>query len=167
MYMYNMRKKISLSGLTNISCLLWLLTFWLDFTALQDQFTHFELCKSSRWEKWATTWQNQQNECSPSEDSDQPGHSSRLIRVFAVHIKKAWVLSYPISAQMGLKWTIFRTIWLSCKQSMVFSHVSNPCCNSDERLCDQNSAPLSTWPSSQLLTWNLTVSLWLMFRSWV
>ena len=24
--------------------------------------------------KWATTWQNQQNECVPSEDSDQPGH---------------------------------------------------------------------------------------------
>ena len=25
-------------------------------------------------DKWATTWQNQQNECAPSEDSDQPGH---------------------------------------------------------------------------------------------
>ena len=24
--------------------------------------------------KWAATWQNQQNECAPSEDSDQPGH---------------------------------------------------------------------------------------------
>ena len=22
---------------------------------------------------WAATWQNQQNECAPSEDSDQPG----------------------------------------------------------------------------------------------
>ena len=45
----------------------------------------------------AATWQNQQNECAPSEDSDQPGHPSSLIRVFAVRMKKAWVLSYPLS----------------------------------------------------------------------
>ena len=32
--------------------------------------------------------------CAPSEDSDQPG----LIRVFAVHLKKARVLNYPLSA---------------------------------------------------------------------
>ena len=33
---------------------------------------------------WATTCQNQQNECAPSEDSDQPGHPPSLIRVFAL-----------------------------------------------------------------------------------
>ena len=32
----------------------------------------------------ATTWQNQQNECAPSEDSDQPRHPPSLIKVFAV-----------------------------------------------------------------------------------
>ena len=52
--------------------------------------------------KWAATWQNQQNECAPSEDSDQPGHPPSLIRVFAVCMKKAWVLSYPLSAQRRL-----------------------------------------------------------------
>ena len=31
--------------------------------------------------------------CVPSEDSDQPGHPPSLIRVFAVRMKKAWVLS--------------------------------------------------------------------------
>ena len=36
------------------------------------------------WKSWAATWQNQQNECAPSEDSGQPGHSPSLIRVFAV-----------------------------------------------------------------------------------
>ena len=41
----------------------------------------------------ATTQQNQQNEYAPSEDSDQPGHPPRLIRVFAVRMKKPWVLS--------------------------------------------------------------------------
>ena len=40
--------------------------------------------------------------CAPSEDSDQPGHPPSLIRVFAVHIKKAWVLSYPLSTQRRL-----------------------------------------------------------------
>ena len=39
--------------------------------------------------------------CAPSEDSDQPGHQ-RLIRVFAVRMKKVWVLSYPLSAQQRL-----------------------------------------------------------------
>ena len=55
---------------------------------------------------WATTWQNQQYGCAPSEDSDQPGHPPSLIRVFAVRMKKAWVLSYPLSAQrrLGSDW---------------------------------------------------------------
>ena len=37
-------------------------------------------------DSWAATWQNQQNECAPSEDSDQPGYPLSLIRVFAVHL---------------------------------------------------------------------------------
>ena len=36
--------------------------------------------------------------CVPSKDSDQPS----LIRVFAVCMKKAWVLSYPLSTQRRL-----------------------------------------------------------------
>ena len=50
----------------------------------------------------AATWQNKQSDCAPSEDSDQPGHSPSLIRVFAVRMKKPWVLSYPLSAQQRL-----------------------------------------------------------------
>ena len=50
----------------------------------------------------AATRQNQQNECAPSEGSDQPGHLPSLIRVFAVRMKKAWVHSYPLSAQRRL-----------------------------------------------------------------
>ena len=34
--------------------------------------------------KWAASWQNQQNDCAASEDSDQPGHPPCLIRVFTV-----------------------------------------------------------------------------------
>ena len=51
---------------------------------------------------WVAIWQNQQNDCAPSEDSDQPGHSPSLIKVFAVRMKKAWVFSYPLSTQRRL-----------------------------------------------------------------
>ena len=51
---------------------------------------------------WATTWQNHQNECAPSEASDQPEHPPSLIRVFALRMKNHWVLSYPLSAQRRL-----------------------------------------------------------------
>ena len=51
---------------------------------------------------WAATWQNQQKGCVRNEDSDQPGHPPSLIRVFAVRMKKAWVLSYLLSAQRRL-----------------------------------------------------------------
>ena len=57
---------------------------------------------SMLFEKKATTWQNQQNDCAPSEDSDQPGHPPSLISVFAVRMKKPWALSYPLNAQRRL-----------------------------------------------------------------
>ena len=65
---------------------------------------------SEKWNlflKWfcitgAATWQNQQNHCAPSKDSDQPGHPPSQFRVFTVRKKKAWVLSYPLSAQRRL-----------------------------------------------------------------
>ena len=53
---------------------------------------------------WATTRQSQQNEWAPSEDTDHPGHPPSLIRIFAVRMKKAWVLSYPLSAPQRLIW---------------------------------------------------------------
>ena len=51
---------------------------------------------------WAATWQNQQNDRAPSEDSDQPGHPPSLIRVFAVSMKKPWVISYLLSTHQRL-----------------------------------------------------------------
>ena len=53
--------------------------------------------------------------CASIEDSDQLGHPPSLIRAFAVRMKKAWTLSYPLSAQrrlwadaqadLSLRWT--------------------------------------------------------------
>ena len=42
----------------------------------------------------AASWPNQQCGCASSWESDQPWHQPSLIRVFAVRMKKAWVLSY-------------------------------------------------------------------------
>ena len=42
--------------------------------------------------------------CAPSEDSDQPGHPPSLIRVFAVRVKKPWIISCPLSAQRRSDW---------------------------------------------------------------
>ena len=39
--------------------------------------------------------------CAPSEESDQPGHPPSLFRVFAVRMKKAWTLSYPLNGCPG------------------------------------------------------------------
>ena len=54
--------------------------------------------------KCAATWQSQQSDCAPSEDSDQPGHPPSLIRVFVVRMRKAWVLCYmyPLMAERRL-----------------------------------------------------------------
>ena len=40
--------------------------------------------------------------CAPSEDSDQSGYPPSLSRVFAVRMKTAKALSYPLSAQRRL-----------------------------------------------------------------
>ena len=40
--------------------------------------------------------------CAPSEDPDQPGHPPSLIRVFAVRMKKAWVLSFSLRTLIRL-----------------------------------------------------------------
>ena len=63
---------------------------------------------------WAATWQNQQNDCAPSEDSDQPGLPPSLIRVFAVRLKKPWVLSYPFNAQR-----MPRLIWVFTGRTLI------------------------------------------------
>ena len=53
-------------------------------------------------DKNATTWENQQCGYASQEDSDQSRHQLSLVRVVVVHIKKAWVVSYPLSAQSRL-----------------------------------------------------------------
>ena len=58
-----------------------------------------QLCWIRQKNIWAATWQNQQSECAPSENSDQPGHPPSLIRVFAGRMKKALALSTERTAK--------------------------------------------------------------------
>ena len=70
------------------------------------------MTKDVKWSTWVYTWiwhkyepphdKTNKMTCAPSEDWDQPGHPPSLIRVSAVRMKKAWVLSYPVSTQWRL-----------------------------------------------------------------
>ena len=83
-------------------------------------------------------WQNQQDDCAPSEDSDQPGHLPSLIRVFAVRMKKAWVLSYQLSAKrrlwsdwadaqadLSLRWAHMPLCWFCHEAAQLFYNNDN------------------------------------------
>ena len=83
-------------------------------------FSHWALWKT-RKQKFAATWQNQQNGCAPSEDSDQPGHPPSLIRVFAVRMEKAWVLSYTLSAQRRL-WSDWADAQTDLRLRLAYTH---------------------------------------------
>ena len=95
----------------------------------------------------------------PSEDSDQPGHPPSLIRVFAVRMKKAWVLSYPLSANILIRlgrcpgWSEFSLdtrsfCWFCCEMAQFYSY--------------ENLGPLIKIPFKPLSciheNWNLTSS---------
>ena len=56
-------------------------------------------------------WQNQQNDCVPSKDSDQPGHPPSLIRVFAVRMKKAWVLKPRLHDRTSIQLIIWNVLF--------------------------------------------------------
>ena len=62
--------------------------------------------------------------CAPSEDSDQPQHPSSLIRVFPVHMKKAWVLNYPLNAQRRL-WSD----WVNAEADLSLRWAHMPFCS--------------------------------------
>ena len=59
--------------------------------------------------------------CALSKDSDQPGHPPSLIRVFAVCMKKARVLTYPLSAQQRL-WSDWADAQADLSLRWVHSH---------------------------------------------
>ena len=86
--------------------------------------------------------------CAPSKDSNQPGHPPSLIRILTVRMKKAWVLSYPLSAQwrlwsdwadaqadLSLRW-VQSFCWFSHEVAHFLSNF--PCQNFLELVGEQN-----------------------------
>ena len=69
---------------------------WLKYEC-PKQIKYFRNCTSTTHEPHHDKTNNMA--CAPSEDSDQPGHPPSVNRVFAVRMKKALVLNYPLSAQ--------------------------------------------------------------------
>ena len=72
----------------------------------------------------------------PCKDSDQPEHPPNLIRVFAVRMKKPWVLPYPLSTQRRLwsDWANAQTdlslrcmhrpyCWFCCAEAQIYFNV--------------------------------------------
>ena len=49
-------------------------------------YEEFMITTRTRVAIWAATWQNPQSDCAPSEESDQPGHTPSMFRVFAVRL---------------------------------------------------------------------------------
>ena len=87
-------------------------------------------CKKTHWFYswvyqfiWAAHDRTNKMACAPSEDSDQPGHPSSLIRVFVVRMKKAWVLNYPLSTKRRL-WSD----WASAQAELRLRRAHNPFC---------------------------------------
>ena len=78
--------------------------------------------------------------CAPREDSDQPGHLPSLIWVFAVCMKKAWVLSYPLSAQRRL-WSD----WADAQSDLSLRWAHMPLC----WFCHE-AAHLSSWENCNM-----------------
>ena len=68
----------------------------------ERKFNDIYIYIASKKERKKEEKERKKTACAPSEDSDQPGHPPSLIRVFAVRMKKAWVLTYPLSAHQRL-----------------------------------------------------------------
>ena len=65
--------------------------------------------------------------CAPSEDSDQPGHPPSLNIVFAVRLKKARILRYPLSAQQIL-WSAWASDWADAQADLSLRWAQMPVC---------------------------------------
>ena len=96
---------------------------------------------------WAATWQNQQNECAPSEHSDQPGHPPSLIRVFAVR-------SMSAQADLSLRWAHSHIVgFLMLRLILVSLQVQTDIW-----------APSSEFVSSSILSWHILTAHAQTFR---
>ena len=75
---------------------------------------------------WAASWQNKQNDCAPSEDSDPPGHPPSLIRVFAVHSPFCWFCHEAAQSDLGFHFPDLsvRKLWFINSTHILLSDIA-------------------------------------------
>ena len=80
-----------------------------------------------KWNKTINQWEARKMH-ELRRDLDQSGHLPSLIRVFAVRMKKAWILSYPLSASEDSDQTeqMPRLIWIFAGCTLILLVLS--CC---------------------------------------
>ena len=99
--------------------------------------------------------------CLPSEDSDQPGHPPSLIRVFAVRMKKAWVLSNSKNSdQTGCMPRLIGWVDAQAGLSLRWAHMPL-CCFCHEAACILNVVYL--WHKIELLKIQKNLFVFLFF----
>ena len=76
-----------------------------------------EQFRTRQTEIWAATWQNQQSDSAPSEDSDQPGHPPSLIRVFAVRLMGSFL--HADSEDSDQTGRMPRLIWVFAGRTLI------------------------------------------------
>ena len=126
---------------------------FVDLTMASNSWENMYLCKNNSlhyfkgfpiFNKWAAIWQNQQNECAPNEDSDQPGYPSSLIRVsLATH----WAHSEVSDQTVRMP----RLIWIFAGRTLILLVLS---CRGSNVMCITKRAG-----SDQLsCSWNVRVA---------
>ena len=146
--------------------------------------------KTPNWDQKHCCRYNKENEpphdktnkmaCAPSQDSEQPWHPPSQIRVFAVRMKKAWVLSYPLSAQRRRysDWAEMpRLIWVFDRHAVSLLVLSRGGSYGQERWatvviwhCNWNYRSDELWTNWNIVNWFSRLAgflkVWFMLKKW-
>ena len=97
--------------------------------------------------------------CAPSKDSDQPGHPPSLIRVFAVRLKTARILIYPLGASKDSE-----SDWAEAQADLGLRWAHMPFC-----LFCHDAAHFQSWPCPlSSVFYNATKNIILIFEmTWI
>ena len=97
---------------------------------------------------------NNKMTCASSEVSEQPGPLLSLISVFAVRMKKPWVLSYPLSTQRGL-WSDWADAQADLSLRCVHGSFCRFCRVHAHMMCSTKMNCMIHWTVSCILVFNL------------
>ena len=118
-----------INDLSKAVLLLWFIViiwrlFWLSlFFVRFDGRPLGKTCHHGLYYIWAAEWQNQQIDMFAQRRPRSAWASAQSDRVFAIRVKKSWVLSYPLSAQ----WRLWSD-WADAQADLRRKHMPNCWC---------------------------------------